>query len=49
MKDLKDHYHQAIMCAVCKKLLGFAPYWRQEYRCVKCNKCDDPDCEAIDQ
>ena len=32
-----EQFFQPIICKRCKALLGYAPYWRDNYLCVKCN------------
>ena len=36
-KTKSEKYGNEIVCESCKKLLGFAPYYRDEYRCIECN------------
>ena len=33
----QEQFYQPIICKRCKALLGYAPYWRDNYLCVKCN------------
>jgi hypothetical protein len=36
-EDLKK-YNQDIMCEICEKFMGFAPYSRNEYICADCDE-----------
>lgn len=33
----EEKFLQEIVCMKCKQLLGYAPYWRTDYKCVQCN------------
>jgi len=35
--DDDNRYWQPIICEVCKKQLGWAPYGRSDYQCLTCN------------
>ena len=34
---MSGKYFQDIKCEVCGKLLGYAPYMREAYKCIQCN------------
>jgi hypothetical protein len=31
-------YKQEIVCESCKKMMGYAPYFREDYQCLDCHK-----------
>ncbi len=45
-----DQYIQPIQCDKCDRILGYAPYFRTDYRCIACNGVpkddDDEPCGA---
>ena len=34
----ETQYEQEMICCDCHISIGWAPYYREEYRCSKCNK-----------